>query len=267
MPLRTVRILCFGDSLTCGYTQDGTMYHPYAHNMMKILRMAFPEVKLDISVEGEAGDYVCPPQGYFYQRLKAKWDEALKRDETYDWVLLLGGTNDLGDRNVTVEEIFTNLEKMHDFCFARGAKVMAMTIPECGAQISWLNERRNAVNDMIRNCPKDKYYVFDLHTEMPYHKLSQYRRKVIWDDGLHFTTMGYSLLGGKVADYFLPLLRNHINTMPRDPPSPISPSVLAVRRRSRAKSDAADDKNFEEEQGDPKVLSQGYIIVRKRDLD
>ena len=46
------------------------MFHPYAHTMMKTLRMAFPEIKLDISVKGEPGDEVSSRAGTFYIRLK-----------------------------------------------------------------------------------------------------------------------------------------------------------------------------------------------------
>ena len=87
-------------------------------------------------------------------------------------------------------------------------------------------------------------------------------------------------MGRKIASFFRPLLKEHIDAMPKEPPRPMSPGVggssgsardgranQGFGRWSRGTSDAADDLEFEEENGDPKVLSQGYIIVRKRDLD
>lgn len=87
MPLRTVRILCFGDSLTEGYTQYGNMFHPYAHTMMKTLRLAFPEIKLDISVKGMSGDRVMPPYGNFRPRL----GEICTSPSNINVAMLVGG--------------------------------------------------------------------------------------------------------------------------------------------------------------------------------
>lgn len=73
---------------------------------------------------------------------------------------------------------------------------------------------------------------------MPYFKLAYRERVAYWDDGLHFTTLGYSKMGNKAAEFFHPLLKSHIEAMPRDPPSPVSPRnnppPSLVRRRSCA---------------------------------
>ena len=34
----TMRVLCFGDSLTAGYWEGGRRFHPYAHDAMQLLR-------------------------------------------------------------------------------------------------------------------------------------------------------------------------------------------------------------------------------------
>lgn len=53
-----LRILCFGDSLTAGYTMLGAAYHEYADMLVQLLEMAFPDMEVETVVDGEPGDTV-----------------------------------------------------------------------------------------------------------------------------------------------------------------------------------------------------------------
>lgn len=55
---RLLRILCFGDSLTAGYSALGAVHHPYHGRMEQMLAMAFPHVRVEVAEDGESGETV-----------------------------------------------------------------------------------------------------------------------------------------------------------------------------------------------------------------
>ncbi|KAL1836458.1 hypothetical protein VTJ49DRAFT_5133 [Mycothermus thermophilus] len=57
-PRRRLRILCFGDSLTAGYSSWGAVYHPYREKLEQMLTMAFPDLDVSTVDDGMPGDTV-----------------------------------------------------------------------------------------------------------------------------------------------------------------------------------------------------------------
>ena len=53
-----LRILCFGDSLTAGYSSLGTIYTPYNTKLEQMLAMAFPDLRIETEEDGESGGTV-----------------------------------------------------------------------------------------------------------------------------------------------------------------------------------------------------------------
>jgi lysophospholipase L1-like esterase len=45
-----------------------------------------------------------------------------------------------------------------------------------------------------------KSYTFDLWEKIKYHDMPAAERDSIWDDGLHFTELGYEKMGSMVAE-------------------------------------------------------------------
>ena len=68
---------------------------------------------------------------------------------------------------------------------------------------------------------------------------------------------GYDLFGARVAESLAPVIR-----LAEAQDTDISDIVTDARQRR-----AIEDLIVEEERGDPRLLSQGYIVVRRRDLD
>ena len=87
---KSLRILCFGDSLTAGYTSYGWEFHPYADHLRAGLQHALSTSDIEIDVAGLSGDQV---QGSYLRRIKAK---CANTETPYDWIIIMGGTNDLG---------------------------------------------------------------------------------------------------------------------------------------------------------------------------
>ena len=117
-----------------------------------------------------------------------------------DIVLVLGGTNDLGD--IDAEEIVTNLTTMYKQTIARGGvAVGVMTIP----QLRWGGSKPIAEQDRIqvnseisafvRENSADSFLV-DIGGELT--QLGEHA--VLWEtDGVHFNAAGYT----KVAELVL----------------------------------------------------------------
>ncbi|KAI1335003.1 GDSL-like Lipase/Acylhydrolase [Xylariaceae sp. FL0016] len=244
----TLRILCMGNSLTSGHPSG----HPYAHALKERLEKMLPEVKeVECVVEGLPGDMVAPGRGGFLGRMEGRWNEA---KEPFDWTIVLGGTNDLPWGH-TVPDTIQGLKNAWDVPLSRGGKVLALTIPDTKFQAPSLTEKRDAVNDAIKGYKKPNFFHFDLHAAVPYHAMPPSDRPKYWEmDGVHFSAAGYDLVGRRIADALARLIRLR---------EAQDTDIMGDARQRRMIEELC----YEEERGDPKLLSQGYIVVRKKDLD
>ncbi|RLL93258.1 hypothetical protein CFD26_102360 [Aspergillus turcosus] len=214
---KELSILCFGNSLTAGYYHFGCDYHPYALTLKDKLQAAFPKITLTVDVDGLPGDLVISPPGKSLSRIKAKCVSAslifvavltiTVDGSSYDWVIVLGGTNDLGTR-YPPSKIYPALQEVWDVALDNGANVLALTIPECSAVSTTLDMRRNEVNSSILAHQAEGFHAFDLHGKLPYHNATEEFREKIWDDGLHLTAEGYKLVGDVVGEHLIALLKD-----------------------------------------------------------
>lgn len=99
-------------------------------------------------------------------------------------------------------------------------------------------------------------HAFDLKKHIPYHSLSDGDRDEYWDDGLHLSPTGYDWMGGHIADALIPLLKAEGEG-----------SAQAKRASGSSFREPDNGLVFEEEAGSARHISQGYIVVRKKDLD
>lgn len=76
---------------------------------------------------------------------------------------------------------------------------------------------------------------------------------------MHLTEDGYAWMGGHIADAMEGLIADN----PPTEPNTTGPSGKPSARGPRP----TDEVVWEEEEGSPKLLNQGYVVVRKRDLD
>ncbi|KAK0628401.1 SGNH hydrolase-type esterase domain-containing protein [Bombardia bombarda] len=245
-----LRILCFGDSLTAGYSAMGSVYHPYEKMLVQMLEMAFPDMDVETVEDGKPG---CTVKFAYLDRIQENFPPKKKDAEPFDWVIVLGGTNDLAI-GVPPESVFEKLREVWDFALRRKCKVLALTVPEAGGFRKRTEPPRIKLNDLIKGYKRTGFHVFDLFAAVPFQSMSAQDKERYWDDGLHFTPDGYDLIGNKIGIMLVSVLARE--KAENDP--------VPSRRRRFFRDD---EKVFDEEDDDPGSLNKGYIVVRRRDLD
>lgn len=160
-PKRSLRILCFGDSLTSGYSQLGSISHPYSQRLTSVLSASFPSLTIDAHTDGLPGDLVCTAGSRFLRRIEPKF--LTKGGGTpYDWTVVLGGTNDLAFQ-FTAEDIYKALRDVWDVALSKGGRVLACTVPEAGAKGKIgerVKARRDELNELILGHRQENLWVF-----------------------------------------------------------------------------------------------------------
>ena len=106
---KSLRILCFGDSLTAGYTKYGSEHYPYADHLRVGLQHMLSSSDIEVEVAGLSGDQV---RGQYLNRIRRKC--PITKERRYDWIIIMGGTNDLG-WNQQPERIYEGLSKFSVF--------------------------------------------------------------------------------------------------------------------------------------------------------
>ncbi len=200
-------IVCFGDSLTAGFqspTRDNptgreTPYGQFLHSYIG------DEVQIRIS--GICGELT----GEMVMRFQR---DVLDHQPGY--VLILGGTNDLG-WNASPSEIMGNLATMYEQTLAMGAVPIPVTVPSIrvedasGSQEGqeWVAEhlaRRSQLNKLIQDYAGSKGMacvdLFAVTAEPASGQLAA----IYSNDGIHLTTAGYRLFAEQVAYILKPLL-------------------------------------------------------------
>ncbi|KAI4130752.1 MAG: hypothetical protein LQ338_001588 [Usnochroma carphineum] len=199
----SLRILCFGASITAGFYSFGLNHHPYSKRLTQRLRTSLPSSKITIDTDALSGDRVIA--GQYLQRLKRRLEGDAAQH--YDWVILQGGGNDLG-WGEDPSTIFEELRKLWKICLERGAKVLALTVTETGDQSRGTRGRYSMLNGLIKSHREDGFFVADVERDVPYASMDPAMRKKVWDDGLHFKPVGYDMLGDAIADRLLAVLRD-----------------------------------------------------------
>ncbi|RYO74896.1 hypothetical protein DL764_010674 [Monosporascus ibericus] len=184
-------------------------------------------------------------------------DKSHPSRRCYDWTIVLGGTNDVA-WSASAEAIVDGLRRTWDVVLSRGGRVLALTIPEAKRDSPATRGKRDQINEFIRTYKRHNYFHFDLFSALPYNAMPPAQRARIWEpDGVHLTSEGYSFMGEKIAEALVQIVR-----LAEAQDTEISSLVSDARQRR-----AIEGLIVEEERGDHRLLSQGYIVVRKSDLD
>ena len=217
---QSTNVLCFGDSLTSGFYNHGKGKHPYSIKLNELLN---PQGSHHYNVEtrGVVGEMV---HGSMTKRLPKILDE----DTHFDWVLILGGTNDVAhvknfgdDQDFTRQligvwspKIVKDIEKLHEIARSYGSRTVLMTIPETAYEL-WsefrsIRNMRLSVNAALRKYAtevRDTTVLCDLAYKLPRSTLSQEMQKLYWNDHIHLNPFGYD----KMAEIILQCIQPYLN--------------------------------------------------------
>ncbi|EPE02479.1 gdsl-like lipase acylhydrolase [Ophiostoma piceae UAMH 11346] len=263
---RPLRILCFGDSLTAGYSLYGTLYTPYHESLSRRLTTIFPGLELAIEEDGENGGMTKD----YRTRLLAQY----RKTGAYDWIIVLGGTNDLA-MGVLPEGIFENLERTWTLARLKKTKVLALTVPDIAnttvsKAFSRISSCRDHLNELIIGYTATNVHSFDFKSAFAYGDMSRDDQRRFWDDAVHLTPAGYDRMGELVANALAEILRKEDDGAAGAQKTTLS----TVRPNKRRRMFKDDELSFEEEDGkgtpaqtSGDELRRGYVVVRRKDLD
>lgn len=200
---RTHRILCYGDSLTAGFYNNGTRFSPYG----KALEGALSSFGIDCEVcinglSGHRADQmveeldsdtcrdVC---GKFGKGLA----HILDNDGPYDLVILMAGTNDFTP-DTDLRSIQASVCKLHNACHSRGVPTVMLAAP-CNAPNLQVGLSRALSNWAHRQA--DVLCFLDPEQELPR------SNRTFWEtDQVHFTPAGSRALGLSLAPKVIKIL-------------------------------------------------------------
>ncbi|KAL5499740.1 hypothetical protein EMCRGX_G011199 [Ephydatia muelleri] len=197
-----------------GYTvvNDALEFRPFSVRLKKLL---LDHLGCDVEVDnmGISGDCVVP---YMADRLQKALSSASKK---YDWIIILGGTNDLG-QGVDYKTILATLCSMHDNARASGAHTLCLAITQAAMEHDrrFLLQHTNKlkVNAGLREyCDHSGgWSIFvDLYNELPHPTDGDTERNKYWCDPLHLTEHGYNVM----ADIIFSKLKEHLVVDHRSP--------------------------------------------------
>lgn len=184
-------ILCFGDSLTAGYYNEGKNFYPYSKKLSKLL-----DDKYHIDYIGLSG---WTTEEMINNKDNINCEDCLEkiwfglsiqlRQKKYKYCIILAGTNDLEENNSI--DIITNILSIHQIAINEGCKTIALTIPPMRIEsvIPEIKEKRQNINDSLKS-----------YSEIETIDISNNN---LWDsDGLHFSPEGYDEIANKITNYF-----------------------------------------------------------------
>lgn len=120
---------------------------------------------------------------------------------TFNWVIILAGTNDIFFDVGPAEKIADQIIIMHEVVHARGAKSVVITIPEIFCERTTcpdVKEKRTSINQRLRlyaEAAGNKAFLSDAALRLSLHQLALEDRKAFWEpSGVHMKPKGYDKL-------------------------------------------------------------------------
>jgi lysophospholipase L1-like esterase len=137
--LKSVRILLLGDSLTVGMVSLSRETHPYADAFKAMWNQTFPSIPLYVQIEAQAGECVslgCISRSLIDRMNTLSISVKSAPQNGFDFVIVLGGTNDLG-RRINPQIIGSGLINVGLTALQQGQpahspRLIMLTVPEVG---------------------------------------------------------------------------------------------------------------------------------------
>ncbi|KRX09406.1 hypothetical protein PPERSA_04712 [Pseudocohnilembus persalinus] len=182
-----------GDSLTEGlYDSWSYEFSPYTLILGDRLRNKYKDIDIQIFNEGVSGEKV--------QNMPERLQKILS-EQNFDFMILLGGTNDLG-YGIPPKDIAKNLLDLLQQAWKQNMVTLQLTVPQCKGAIQ--NKQRDQLNDQIRKelvKQNSKAFLLDFHEKFDLNNMTENDKVDLWArDGLHFSQKGYEKMGEYIFD-------------------------------------------------------------------
>ena len=208
---RVINIFCFGDSLTYGtYNNNFFDKAPYSKTLYKLIKSYLNDngnlndkYKLSIKTRGIPG--LCAMD------MKDKLNKYLLKHKNgeynIDLMIILGGTNDIGQGYYENKQIISSIIDLHKSCHSTGiSKTLLITIPQCKNQTTQLVKIRDEINTKLIQFHQEnqnKVLLFDMNKEIPYSD----NNKIWSQDGLHLSPLGYEKMANCIFNILQPWIK------------------------------------------------------------
>jgi len=202
------RVLCYGDSLTAGFCDQGRQFEPYGRTLAKVLG----------AVLGPCEVLVCGHSGHRASEMAADLDNPAVLDrvgqvgkglrhcladpaQRPDLVLIMAGTNDLGG-GLRPQTVMEDIAKLHAVCHQHGVPTVAIAPPPL--RDGRIEASRRQLADLLSAWAKT---VPSVQAVIEPSEMIPVSAAGAWDvDGLHFSPDGSRLLGHQLAMKVFPCL-------------------------------------------------------------
>lgn len=132
------RVLCFGDSLTAGFSEGGASFYPWANQLWAATGCDAAEV-IGVSsgtanelLASAAKQQVVDTCGRGWPGLARQLDDATRRGAPFTVVVIMLGTNDLNhplSAENSPEFVVASVSGLHRICHDRGVRTVGVAIP------------------------------------------------------------------------------------------------------------------------------------------
>lgn len=209
------RVLCYGDSLTVGFHDNGRSYEPYGRTLAEALSAAMGGVAVEVSVCGQSGhtaaEMVRNADSATVEDIGGLLSKGLRRalaDQPgrLDLVAIMAGTNDLGQKS-RPKVVLEHLRQLHAMCHKQGVPTVVLAppaAPKAPPGTAFEDSRRTLLALLAAwastACGAGAFV-------NPAELVPAAARSCMWDvDGLHFSPAGSQYLGQRLASVLVPLL-------------------------------------------------------------
>jgi lysophospholipase L1-like esterase len=199
------RILCFGDSLTCGYSGNiSKPLCPYGRDMEQALRHAGIDAKVSIcglsgiNAKQMAAEIDSPVCFDMYGQTGKGVGYLLDDEGPFDLVILMAGTNDVGLG--TSPLIRDNICILHSACHARGVPTLMIAPPHAIGHLQ--RELCSCLQEWAVRNPSMVMGFVNSEEVLP-----RFQRGHWEPDDVHFTAAGAATLGKHLASIVANILQ------------------------------------------------------------
>lgn len=199
---KQLRVLAHGDSITEGWINTAWIKMPWTPKLQQQLQQKLGgDWRVEVQNGGLGGAGVLDALNPLLQSQLA---DARGKGKPYHFIVFEAGINDILMKNQKAPEIFERMKEMWRAANAEGSTVLVIPTLPTNAQGDAENQRRELTSKVRQYVAEQNasgnsgLVLVDMESAFDYYKLSEQRRKELFDDGIHLTQAGYDLMGDLV---------------------------------------------------------------------